>query len=128
MENIKVLSGLDELIKLSNGDMRAVLNDLEGIHKGFGVITTENVHKFTGIVKIDFNDNLNFKSISQSLDKVQGQIDGISICHELAEKIRKCPSVDKLEKLKQLAEIEYNLSLGCSDELQINGIKGIFKD
>lgn len=142
MENIRVVSGLDELVEMAGGDMRAALNDLEGVYRGFGVVTRENVYKFTGAVKLEFtmhsnektctNDEkdpiLNFKTVSDTLDALKGQIDGISICRELGERIRRSRLKNKLDKLKILAEIEYNLSLGCSEELQINGIKAIFKD
>lgn len=123
MENIKVVSGLEKLIEISNGDMRTFLNDLEGVWRGFGNITIENIYKFTGMVSFDFDLNL----INENLDRIKGIVDGTTLCHELGEKIRNSEIEDKLFKLKKLAEIEYNLSLGCSEDLQYRGIKNIFQ-
>ena len=150
-ENLKITEkGIDTIIKISNGDMRKVLNILQSTSMAYNVINERNVNTCIGYPRDeqirDIIEALFVKSFSQTFDtlvKIKKNY-GLSlndIIHELhlylSNKLMNGESgnqyVDEMNDtsiigiLEKMRIIEYNLATCTTDSLQLAGFIGVFK-
>ncbi|KAA8538435.1 hypothetical protein F0562_028019 [Nyssa sinensis] len=130
-------SGLAALVRLSNGDMRKALNILQSTHMASQQITEEAVYLCTGnplpkdIEKISYwllNESFaaSFKQISEI--KTRKGLALVDIVREVTMfvfKIKMLPDV-RVQLINDLADIEYRLSFGCNDKLQLGSLIATF--
>ncbi|KAF5955044.1 hypothetical protein HYC85_007900 [Camellia sinensis] len=123
-------SGLAALVRLSNGDMRKTLNILQSTHMASQQITEEAVYLCTGnplpkdIEQIShwlLNEQfaVSFRRISEM--KARKGLALVDIVREVTMfvfKIKMPPDV-RVQLINDLADIEYRLSFGCNDKLQL---------
>ncbi|KAK0576073.1 hypothetical protein LWI29_011366 [Acer saccharum] len=130
-------SGLAALVRLSNGDMRKALNILQSTHMASQQITEEVVYLCTGnplpkdIEQISFwllNESFadSFKRISEI--KTRKGLALIDIVREVTMFVFKIkmPSEVRVRLIDDLANIEYRLSFGSNDKLQLGSLISTF--
>ncbi|TXG53005.1 hypothetical protein EZV62_022174 [Acer yangbiense] len=130
-------SGLAALVRLSNGDMRKALNILQSTHMASQQITEEVVYLCTGnplpkdIEQLSFwllNESFadSFKRISEI--KTRKGLALIDIVREVTMFVFKIkmPSEVRVRLIDDLANIEYRLSFGCNDKLQLGSLISTF--
>ncbi|KAI9298175.1 hypothetical protein K502DRAFT_336753 [Neoconidiobolus thromboides FSU 785] len=138
-ENVNITdNGKTALLKISNGDMRRVLNILQACHSAFDLITEKEVYLCTGLplpeeiekirdwlMNAEFSlayNNINSLKIERGL-ALQDIIDQLYLnVLEL-----KLPTNFLGYLMSKLANIEYNLSIGASEEIQLTNLVSIFK-
>ncbi|KAK5786255.1 hypothetical protein PVK06_040888 [Gossypium arboreum] len=129
-------SGLAALVRLSNGDMRKALNILQSTHMASQKITEEAVYLCTGnplpkdIEQISYwllNESFaeSFKLYETKTRKGLALIDIVREVTMFVFKI-KMPSDVRVQLINNLADIEYRLSFGCNDKLQLGSFIAIF--
>ncbi|KAF6152825.1 hypothetical protein GIB67_004654 [Kingdonia uniflora] len=130
-------SGLKALVRLSNGDMRKALNILQSTHMAYQHITEEAIYLCTGnplprdIEQIScwlLNESVgtSFKHISEM--KMRKGLAMVDIVREVMMFIFKIkmPSDVRVHLINDLADIEYRLSFGCNDKLQLGSLIASF--
>ncbi|KAJ6826998.1 replication factor C subunit 3 [Iris pallida] len=130
-------SGLTALVRLSNGDMRKALNILQSTHMASQHITEEAVYLCTGnpmpkdieqiafwLLNESFTDS--FRNISEiKMRKGFALVDIVREVTMFVFKI-KMPEAVRVKLINDLADIEYRLSFGCSDKLQLGALLSTF--
>ncbi|XP_022141412.1 replication factor C subunit 3 [Momordica charantia] len=130
-------SGLAALVRLCNGDMRKALNILQSTHMASQQITEEAVYLCTGnpmpkdIEQISFwllNEPFadSFKRISEM--KTRKGLALVDIVREVTMFVFriKMPSDVRVQLINDLADIEYRMSFGCNDKLQLGSLISSF--
>ncbi|KAH0898063.1 hypothetical protein HID58_047631 [Brassica napus] len=130
-------SGLAALVRLSNGDMRKAMNILQSTHMASVKITEEEVYLCTGnplpkdIEQIShwlLNESFaeSYKKISEM--KTRKGLAIVDIVREVTIFVFKIkmPSHVRVQLINDLADIEYRLSFGCNDKLQLGAIISTF--
>ncbi|GFY96596.1 replication factor C subunit 3 [Actinidia rufa] len=130
-------SGLVALVRLSNGDMRKALNIFQSTHMASQQITEEAVYLCTGnplpkdIEQISYwllNETFaeSFKRISAV--KTRKGLALVDIVREVTTFVFKIkmPSDVRIQLINDLADIEYRLSFGCNDKLQLGSLIATF--
>ncbi|KAK6938386.1 Replication factor C, C-terminal [Dillenia turbinata] len=130
-------SGLAALVRLSNGDMRKALNILQSTHMATKQITEEAVYLCTGnplpkdIEQISYwllNEPFaaGFRRISEI--KTRKGLALIDIVREVTMFVFKIkmPADVRVQLINDLADIEYRLSFGCNDKLQLGSLISSF--
>ncbi|GLT47134.1 hypothetical protein SLA2020_208480 [Shorea laevis] len=130
-------SGLAALVRLSNGDMRKALNILQSTHMASQQITEEAVYLCTGnpmpkdIEQIAYwllNESFreSFTRISEM--KTRKGLALVDIVREVTMFVFKIkmPSDVRVQLINDLADIEYRLSFGCNDKLQLGSLISTF--
>ncbi|RZC18250.1 replication factor C subunit 3-like [Glycine soja] len=130
-------SGLAALVRLSNGDMRKALNILQSTHMASQQITEETVYLCTGnplpkdieqisywLLNEQFADS--FKRIDEM--KTRKGLALVDIVREVTLFVFKIkmPSAVRVQLMNDLADIEYRLSFGCNDKLQLGSVIASF--
>ncbi|KAJ7965533.1 Replication factor C subunit like [Quillaja saponaria] len=130
-------SGLAALVRLSNGDMRKALNILQSTNMASEQITEEAVYLCTGnplpkdieqisywLLNEQFSDS--FKRISDM--KTRKGLALVDIVREVTMFVFKIkmPSDVRVQLINDLADIEYRLSFGCNDKLQLGSVIASF--
>ncbi|KAJ8773384.1 hypothetical protein K2173_028561 [Erythroxylum novogranatense] len=130
-------SGLEALVRLSNGDMRKALNILQSTYMASQQITEEAVYLCTGnplpkdIEQICYwllNETFveSYKRISKmKTTKGLALVDIVREVTMFVFKI-KMPSDVRVQLINDLADIEYRLSFGCNDKLQLGSLVSSF--
>ena len=129
--------GMKAITLLSGGDMRKALNIMQSTAMAFETITEENVYTCTGHpLNTDIRSILqwmlqeDFNSAHEKISYLK-QIKGLALqdiiteIHLLVQRIE-FPNNIKIEVLEKLAEIEYRLSAGCSEKLQMSAMISAF--
>lgn len=129
--------GLAALVRLSNGDMRKALNILQSTHMASQQISEEAVYLCTGnpmpkdieqIVYWLLNESFldGYKRVSEM--KARKGLALVDIVREVTMFVfkLKMPSDVRVQLINDLADIEYRLSFGCNDKLQLGSIIGTF--
>ncbi|KAI3812306.1 hypothetical protein L1987_17013 [Smallanthus sonchifolius] len=129
--------GLAALVRLSSGDMRKALNILQSTHMASQQITEEAVYLCTGnplpkdieqisywLLNEPFSDS--FKKISDI--KATKGLALVDIVREVTMFVFriKMPSDVRVQLINDLADIEYRLSFGCNDKLQLGSVISTF--
>ncbi|XP_021743689.1 replication factor C subunit 3-like [Chenopodium quinoa] len=130
-------SGLAALVRLSTGDMRKALNILQSTHMASPQITEEAVYLCTGnplpkdIEQISFwllNETFatSFSRISEI--KTRKGLALVDIIREVTMFVFriKMPADVRVQLINDMADIEYRLSFGCSDKLQLGSLIASF--
>lgn len=127
--------GLETLLELSSGDLRKLMNDLEGLASSFSVINRENVLSFNGSMEENalselFKDlcSLKFEELRERINCMvdRHSLDCIEILNSMTNYVRSSEMKNRMVLLNQFAEIEYRLSLGCSQNMQLMALAGAF--
>lgn len=150
-ENVKITdSGIDTLVKRSNGDMRRVINNLQSTSMAYKIVNEKNINTYLGYPRLEHTDiiidaliNKNFKSAYQIINSLKKQngitiIDIISELHEILidsilngttrnVNINKLNLQNVLYILDNMRTIEFNQSISTEEEIQLSGLIGIFK-
>ncbi|WJX33817.1 Subunit of heteropentameric Replication factor C (RF-C) [Trifolium repens] len=130
-------SGLSALVRLSNGDMRKALNILQSTHMASPKITEEAVYLCTGnplpkdieqisywLLNEQYSDS--FKRIyDMKTRKGLALIDIVREVTMFVFKIKMPPAV-RVQLVNDLADIEYRLTFGCNDKLQLGSVVASF--
>ncbi|ESW09418.1 hypothetical protein PHAVU_009G126000 [Phaseolus vulgaris] len=129
--------GLVALVRLSNGDMRKALNILQSTHMATQQITEEAIYLCTGnplpkdieqisywLLNEQYTDS--FKRIEEMKTRK-----GLALVDIIREVIMfvfkiKMPSAVRVQLMNDLADIEYRLSFGCNDKLQLGSVIASF--
>lgn len=131
-ENIRFEDdGIEALNRFSDGDMRKVMNDIQGISSTYDVVNERNVLEFFGM-----KDDRVFEGIFQTLaqddfEKCKSEIlrseaDCTELISKLSQILIKSSLKNKMEILRELGDIEYRLAIGCTDIVQLNAIIAAF--
>lgn len=130
-------SGLAALVRLSTGDMRKALNILQSTHMASQQITEEAVYLCTGnplpkdIEQISYwllNETFATCFIRISEMKTRKGLALVDIIREVTMfvfRVRMTADV-RVQLINDLADIEYRLTFGCSDKLQLGSLIGSF--
>ncbi|KAJ2391827.1 Subunit of heteropentameric Replication factor C (RF-C) [Coemansia sp. RSA 2611] len=130
--------GKDALIKLSGGDMRRVLNVLQACHAGYAHIGADEVYACTGqpspddikrVVDWMLNDEFHVALSNINALKRDKGLALQDIISELSQYVNTIdfPPATRVHLLEQLAEIEYNMSVGSVEKIQLSALVGAFK-
>jgi len=150
IEKIKVTEqGLDAIIKVSNGDMRKVLNILQSTSMTYNIVNEKNVNTsigyprkteidtiirtimtqsfqvaYTTLIKIKYTYGLSLSDIIQEihnilLDRLLVGMSDIKIINDMDDK----KIIDILDKMRT---IEYNQTISTVDSIQIGGFISVF--
>ncbi|KAL9229228.1 hypothetical protein vseg_004715 [Gypsophila vaccaria] len=130
-------SGLAALVRLSTGDMRKALNILQSTHMASQQITEEAVYLCTGNPLPEDIEQISYWLLNESVDISFSRISEIKTAKGLAlvDIIRevtmfafriKMPANVRVQLINDLADIEYRLSFGCVDKLQLGSLIASF--
>lgn len=131
-ENIRFEDdGIEALNRFSDGDMRKVMNDIQGISSTYDVVNERNVLEFFGM-----KDDRVFEGIFQTLTQddfekckseiLRSEADCTELISKLSQILIKSSLKNKMEILRELGDIEYRLAIGCTDIVQLNAIIAAF--
>ncbi|KAK6114906.1 hypothetical protein DH2020_007175 [Rehmannia glutinosa] len=130
-------NGLTALVRLSNGDMRKALNILQSTHMASQQITEDAVYLCTGnplpkdIEQISYwllNESFTTSCKRISEIKTRKGLALVDIVREVTMfvfKIKMPPDV-RIQLINEMADVEYRLSLACSDKLQLGALIAAF--
>ncbi|KAJ2660376.1 Subunit of heteropentameric Replication factor C (RF-C) [Coemansia sp. RSA 1200] len=131
-------AGKDALIRLSGGDMRRVLNVLQACHAAFSRIDSDEVYICTGqpspddikrIVDWMLNDEFHVALSNTAALKRDKGLALQDIISELSPYINNIefPPATRIHMLEKLADIEYNMSVGSTEKIQLSALVAVFK-
>ncbi|ORX43393.1 DNA replication factor [Piromyces finnis] len=138
-ENVNITEkGKTALMKLANGDMRKTLNILQSTVAAFDTITEESIYTCVGHPhKEDINtiiESMMSEDYSVSYKKIMSIIKekGYALQDILSEVSKLSSQLDlppeaRIYLTESLAEIEYNISIGCTEQLQLGCLISTFK-
>ncbi|MQL80756.1 hypothetical protein Taro_013205 [Colocasia esculenta] len=127
-------SGLAAVVRLSSGDMRKALNILQSTHMASQHVTEEAVYLCTGnplpkdieqIALWLLNEPFTADISETKMRKGLALVDIVREVTMFMFKI-KMPSDVRVQLVNDLADIEYRLSVGCSDKLQLGSLISSF--
>lgn len=130
--------GLQAIVRLSDGDMRKCLNVLQACHSSFSQVDETNVYLCTGNPLpgdvrhiLDLLLNEPFDKAYQLIHRLQTEkgvslVDVLTFLHELVLRVQFPPSILTF-LVSQMANVEYNLSFGGPESLQLMGLVGAFQ-
>eukprot|EP00997_Jenningsia_sp_PLL12_P001675 NODE_1275_length_1207_cov_32.353195_g1044_i0.p1 GENE.NODE_1275_length_1207_cov_32.353195_g1044_i0~~NODE_1275_length_1207_cov_32.353195_g1044_i0.p1 ORF type:complete len:375 (+),score=6.00 NODE_1275_length_1207_cov_32.353195_g1044_i0:39-1127(+) len=130
--------GLSAIYRLSGGDMRKCLNILQSTHLSFDLVNEMNVYLCTGnplrtdikkIITWMFNES--FKVAFQNIKKLNTDrgyaiADIIRDVYQYVLKVD-IPEESKMFLLEKLADIEYYVSFGTSEVIQLSAVISAFQ-
>ncbi len=129
--------GIEAILRLSNGDMRKVLNVLQATASGFPEITSETVHACTGqplpsdIQEIHYSlMNDDFEKAFETLQRAShtkglSMVDIVTEISRVSFSLRLPPAVHVLIA-DRLSDIEYRLAFGTNDKIQGASLIAVF--
>ncbi|KAI5151305.1 replication factor C subunit 3/5 [Enteropsectra breve] len=120
--------GLALINKYSGGDMRKVMNDLQGLNSAYGEITKRTALEFFGICDENKIEEIYGALLTQEFSFCQKLISegGKELISELVDLLVKSKLKNKFKICKILAEVEERVSNGCNEKIQNNAIIGAF--
>lgn len=138
-EGVKAVpDGIQSLISLSQGDMRRALNILQSTAMAYGTVDENSVYSCTGqplpsdiasIVHWMLNDS--FSTAYQNIMKLK-TLKGLALqdiltqVHLYIQRVD-FPSNVRITLLEKMADIEYQLSTGSSEKIQLGALLGAFQ-
>ncbi|XP_069892740.1 replication factor C subunit 5-like isoform X1 [Dipodomys merriami] len=130
--------GMKALVTLSSGDMRRALNILQSTNMAFGKVTEETVYTCTGhplksdIANIlDWMLNLDFTTAYRNIMELK-TLKGLAL-HDILTEVHlfvhrvDFPSSVRVHLLAKMADIEYRLSVGTSEKIQLSSLIAAFQ-
>lgn len=138
-ENVDVSEdGMKALVTLSSGDMRRALNILQSTNMAFGTVTEETVYTCTGhplktdIANIlDWMLNQDFTTAYKNIMELK-TLKGLAL-HDILTEVHlfvhrvDFPSSVRIHLLTKMADIEYRLSVGTSEKIQLSSLIAAFQ-
>ncbi|XP_055830477.1 replication factor C subunit 3 [Solanum dulcamara] len=129
--------GLKALVRLSNGDMRKALNILQSTHMASQQITEDAVYLCTGnplpkdIEQISYwllNEPFAISCKRISEIKTRKGLAMVDIVREVTMFVFKIkmPADVRVQLINEMADIEYRLTFGCNDKLQLGSLIAAF--
>ncbi|TPX64178.1 hypothetical protein CcCBS67573_g08470 [Chytriomyces confervae] len=138
-ENVQITeTGRNALLKLSKGDMRRMLNILQAVHAAYPLADEAAIYTCVGspmpsdVTKIAdwlFGETFDvaYSNIQAlKIDKGLALSDIIGELHSTLSQMELPPKVRSALLIK-LADVEYNLTVGCSEKIQLASLIGGFK-
>lgn len=124
-------SGLQAINRFSDGDMRKVMNDIQGIEGSYGLINEKNVLEFYGMQSDEvFSEILEMllkDGFKQCQERIKAyEVDPVDLISKISKPLISSDLKKKLEICKLLGEVEQRLAIGCSDDIQLNSIISAF--
>ncbi|XP_058097488.1 replication factor C subunit 3 [Magnolia sinica] len=130
-------SGLAALVRLSNGDMRKALNILQSTQMASPHVTEDAVYLCTGNPMPKDIEQISSWLLNESFATSFGCISNMKMRKGLAlvDIVRevtmfvfkiKMPADVRVKLINDLADIEYRLSSGCNDKLQLGALVTCF--
>lgn len=123
--------GIELINEYSDGDMRKVMNDIQGMHGAYPLINRPNVLEFFRIcdekgysVIFESLCTDNFKACMAVISKYD--VDCVSIIGGILDLIIASDLKNKMLIITELAAIEKRLAQGCSETLQLKAVVGTF--
>ncbi|XP_019853403.1 PREDICTED: replication factor C subunit 5-like [Amphimedon queenslandica] len=139
-ENINITdSGMDSVVKLAQGDMRRSLNILQSTSMAYDTVDQRTVYLCTGqplpedikqIVEWMLGEDFMTayqKIIELKIEKGLALHDIITEIHHLVHRID-FPAKVRLALLDKMSNIEYNVSTGTSERIQLGALIGAFQN
>ncbi|KAJ3324787.1 hypothetical protein HDV06_006095 [Boothiomyces sp. JEL0866] len=132
-------SGKEALLELSKGDMRKALNILQSCHAANDLVDQDAIYQTTGSphpsdIKqiLDWLLNSDFTEAYSNICQLQVE-KGLAVGDILTHVFKLVSGLDMPQKsriylVQELADIEYNLTVGCSDKIQLSALVGAFKN
>jgi len=133
--------GIDTLIKISDGDMRKIINYLQATHMAFDIVNSENINKCIGFPLPEEIDNIygilrtmnieNAYKYTKEIIKKNGY-SLMDIVHELFEIYikkymnEKNVDIDIQNLILNLRKIEANLTMCQNENIQLSGVVSAF--
>ncbi|XP_004477112.1 replication factor C subunit 5 [Dasypus novemcinctus] len=130
--------GMKALVTLSSGDMRRALNILQSTNMAFGKVTEETVYTCTGhplksdIANIlDWMLNQDFTTAYRNIMDLK-TLKGLAL-HDILTEIHlfvhrvDFPSSVRIHLLTKMADIEYRLSVGTNEKIQLSSLIAAFQ-
>ncbi|AFN82495.1 DNA replication factor C small subunit [Encephalitozoon romaleae SJ-2008] len=127
--------GIAAVSKVSEGDMRKAVNDVQGISLSLGLIDERNVHKFNGIAPAQIYEEVFMDLGNMSMVELRARIEDLRYeygidCDALIDNLggiaRKSKMRNKTKILKELSDIERRRSIGCNEKLQLDAVISVF--
>lgn len=129
--------GLKALVRLSNGDMRKALNILQSTHMASQQISEDAVYLCTGnplpkdIEQISYwllNEPFTISCKRISEIKTRKGLALVDIVREVTMFVFKIkmPATVRVQLINEMADIEYRLTFGCNDKLQLGSLISAF--
>lgn len=129
--------GLKALVRLSNGDMRKALNILQSTHMASQQISEDAVYLCTGnplpkdIEQISYwllNEPFTISCKRISEIKTRKGLALVDIVREVTMFVFKIkmPANVRVQLINEMADIEYRLTFGCNDKLQLGSLISAF--
>lgn len=131
-ENIPCDVESAELIeRYSDGDMRKVLNDIEGLRASYGFINKKHIVEFFRICDDESFDELFNALLFLSFDECLARLeecdsDCLGLLDALSARLVKSTIPNKLGICELLADTEQRIALGCSERIEKAAIVGAF--
>mmetsp|Transcript_24770 Transcript_24770/g.32032 ORF Transcript_24770/g.32032 Transcript_24770/m.32032 type:complete len:353 (-) Transcript_24770:56-1114(-) len=138
LEGVQITDdGKEAILDLGSGDMRRILNLMQATHMAYGEVTRDNVYLTSGNplpkdIEEIFEHLLNstFKATYEYLQEVTS-LKGYALADILRDVATIVQAVDlppevMCHLLMALSNIEYRLSSGTSDKLQLGALVGAF--
>ncbi|KAJ1943700.1 Subunit of heteropentameric Replication factor C (RF-C) [Linderina macrospora] len=130
--------GKQALIKLSNGDMRRVLNVLQACHAAYPRVDSEEVYACTGQPSPDDIKRVADWMLNDDFHTALGNIaalkrdKGLALQDILTElvpfvNVIDFPASTRIFLLESIAEIEYHMATGATEKIQLSSLVGSFK-
>ncbi|GAB5579089.1 replication factor C subunit 5 [Prionailurus iriomotensis] len=130
--------GMKALVTLSSGDMRRALNILQSTNMAFGKVTEETVYTCTGhplksdIANIlDWMLNQDFTTAYRNITELK-TLKGLALqdilteIHLFVHRVD-FPSSVRVHLLTKMADIEYRLSVGTNEKIQLSSLIAAFQ-
>ncbi|KAI1723839.1 ATPase family associated with various cellular activities (AAA) domain-containing protein [Ditylenchus destructor] len=132
-------SGKDALFKLSNGDMRRVINVLQSTSLAFEEVNEETVYQCVGQAPPSVIKNILQILLDESFEKACEKLNELSLQHGIAladtldEILELILGLDMPQNvaallMDRIAQIEHRLSSGCSEKIQWLSLISAFTD
>lgn len=135
-EGIKIEEDAIKLLEENmNGDMRKLMNDIDALKSTYKNITRKNVNEFARNTEDDVINEfyremeskcVKFDDLVEKAIKIGILVDSETFLRKIGEIVVKSDQKNKMKILKKLSDIEYNITLGCSQRIQIMAMVGIF--
>uniref|UniRef100_A0A2K6F2I0 Activator 1 subunit 5 n=1 Tax=Propithecus coquereli TaxID=379532 RepID=A0A2K6F2I0_PROCO len=123
--------GMKALVTLPSGDMRRALNILQSTNMAFGKVTEETVYTCTGHPLMSDIANILDWMLNQDFTMLK-TLKGLAL-HDILTEIHlfvhrvDFPSSVRIHLLTKMADIEYRLSVGTNEKIQLSSLIAAFQ-
>ncbi|KAF9423040.1 hypothetical protein BGZ94_008425 [Podila epigama] len=138
-EGVKITDeGRKALLTLSKGDMRRALNILQACHAGYDIVNEDAVYNCTGNPHPRDIDTIVNSMLTEDFTRAYSTIsllktmNGMALQDILTEvynylEVIDMPTNSRVYILDKLADVEYKLSTGASEKMQLTSLIGSFR-